>query len=105
MNVKLTLADPSTRIDSSALSPSDIVSLNIYRATGDGAPVLVGTADPAGSPPVFEDENLTPGTYGYAVSATGKVGGEGPHSDLFPVVIAAAPAAPSAPTIVSAVVE
>lgn len=103
MNVLLTLADPTSHTDGSAATPADTVSINVYRQFGDGALAKVGTADPTATPPAFTDQNLTPGTYGYAVSAVDKAGVESAHSDLFPVVIAAAAAPLSPPTIVSAV--
>jgi hypothetical protein len=101
--VTLTLADPTTREDGSAVIPPDIKSINIYRTTGDGAPALVGTADPQATPPTFVDTNLTPGNYAYAASAVGLDDRESKHSDLFPVVIAAPPALLSPPTIVAEV--
>ena len=101
--VTLTLADPTTRDDGTAVTAADIAGINIYRATGDGAAALVGTADPKATPPVFVDTNLTPGNYAYAASSVGLDGREGKHGDLFPVVIAAPAALVSPPTIVSEV--
>jgi hypothetical protein len=101
--VTLTLADPTTREDGTAVTPADIAGINIYRTTGDGPAALAGTADPKATPPVFVDTNLTPGNYAYAASAVGTDGRESKHSDLFPVVIAAPAALLSAPTIVAEV--
>jgi hypothetical protein len=101
--VTLTLADPTTREDGTAVTTADIAGINIYRTTGDGAAALVGTADPKASPPTFVDSNLVPGNYAYAASAIGTDGRESKHSDLFPVVIAAPAALLSAPTIVAEV--
>lgn len=101
-NVVLTLADPTTHTDGTAATAADSVSLNLYRQSGDGALAKIGTADPSATPPVFTDSNVPPGSYGYAVSAVDKNGVESAHSDLFPVVIKAAAAPLSAPTIVAA---
>lgn len=101
--VTLTLADPATRDDGTAVSPADIASINIYRTTGDGPAALAGVADPKATPPTFVDTNLVPGNYAYAASSVGLDGREGKHSDLFPVVIEAPAALISAPTIVSEV--
>jgi hypothetical protein len=101
--VTLTLADPATREDGTAVTPADCAGINIYRTTGDSAAALVGTADPKATPPTFVDTNLTPGNYAYAASAIGTDGRESKHSDLFPVVIAAPAALLTAPTIVAEV--
>lgn len=103
MNVVLTLADPTSHTDGTTATPADSVSLNLYRQAGNGALAKIGTADPTATPPTFTDPNVAPGSYGYAVSAVDKSGVESAHSDLFPVVIAAAASPLSAPTIVSAV--
>jgi hypothetical protein len=101
-DITLTLADPTTRTDGTPEAATDLASLNIYRADGSAAPVLVGTADPSASPPTFVDKGRPPGTYGYSATAVDKLGRESAHSDVFPVVVAAPPAVSSAPVIVSA---
>lgn len=101
--VTLTLADPTTREDGSAVTAADCKGINIYRSDDGGPLALVGTADPAATPPTFTDANLTPGTYAYAASAVGTDDREGKHGDLFPVVIASGVALLSPPTIVTEV--
>ena len=104
MNVTLTIADPTTRTDGTALTSANIASINVWRASGSAAAVLVGTVSPTASPLVYVDSNVPAGAYGYQVSATDK---QVPPltsalSDVFPVVIAGALAAPSVPVIVNA---
>lgn len=105
-NVTLTIALPTTRQDGTAVSATDIAHINVYRATGSAAPVVVGTVAPASGSNgqvTFTDPALAAGSYGYQVSGVDSTGVEGAKSDLFPVVIAAPPAPLSAPTIISAV--
>jgi hypothetical protein len=104
MNVTLTLALPTTRADGTPLAAASIANLSVWRASGSAAAVVVGSVLPSASPLVFVDNNLAAGAYGYQVSATDT---QNPPltsalSDVFPVVIAGALAAPSPPTIVSA---
>lgn len=106
MNVTLTIADPTTRADGTALSASDIASINVWRTDGTNPAVMVGTVSPLASPLVYVDSNVAPGAYGYQVSATDK---QTPPltsalSDVFPVIVAAPLAAPSNPIIVGDVV-
>lgn len=103
-NVTLTIADPVKRADGSALAATDLASLNIWRTDGAAAAVLVGTLSPLASPLVYVDANVGAGAHGYQVTATDK---QVPPvtsalSDIFPVVIASALAAPAAPTITGA---
>ena len=103
-NVTLTIADPTTRADGTALSATDLASINIWRTDGAAAAVMVGTLSPLASPLVFVDANVAVGSHGYQVTATDK---QVPPltsalSDIFPVVIAAPLAAPSGPTITGA---
>ena len=100
-NVTLVLADPTTRVDGTSVTAADCKGINIYRANGSAAATLVGTADPTATPPTFVDNGLTPGSYGYSVTAVDSLGRESAHSDVFPVVIVAPPALLNAPTIVS----
>lgn len=102
VDISLVLADPTTRADRTAAAPSDCKGINIYRADGAAAAVLVGTADPAASPPTFVDKGRPPGSYGYTVTAIDALGRESDHGDVFPVVLQAPPALLSPPTIVSA---
>lgn len=99
----ISVADPSTRKDGTALSATDIVSGNVYRADGSAAAVKLATVAITGTSWTYVDHNLVPGSYGYQVSVTDSKGQEGDLSDVFPVVIAAPVAPPSAPTITSIV--
>lgn len=104
-NVTITIADPTTRADGATLAATDLASINVWRTDGTSPAAMVGTISPLASPLVFVDSNVGAGAHGYQVSATDK---QVPPvtsalSDIIPVVIAAALAAPSAPTIVSAV--
>lgn len=101
VDVTLILADPTTRTDGSAAAPTDTRGINIYRADGAAPATLVGTADPAASPPTFVDKGRPPGAYGYSATAMDSLGRESAHSDVFPVLIAAPPAPLNAPTIVA----
>ena len=101
--VTLTISDPTSRTDGTTATPADCKGINVYRADGDSQLALIGTADPAATPPTFVDKNVVPGSYGYAVTAVDAFDRESAHSDLFPVVIAAPPAPLNPPTIVSEV--
>lgn len=101
--VTLTLADPTTREDGTAVAPADIKSLNIYRSDDSGPLALVGTADPQAAPPVFVDANVVPGKYAYTASAVDQDGREGKHGDLFNVEVLAAAPLLNPPSIVSEV--
>lgn len=101
--VTLTLADPTTREDGSAVTAADCKGINIYRANDGGSLALVGTADPQATPPTFVDSNLVPGKYSYAAAAIGTDDREGKHGDLFEVEIPEGQALLSPPTIVSEV--
>ncbi len=103
-DVTLSISDPTTRADGTALAASDLASINIWRTDGSAAAVMVGTLSPLASPLTFTDNNVSVGSHGYQVTATDK---QVPPltsalSDVFPVVIAAPLAAPSAPTITGA---
>lgn len=100
-DVTLVLANPTTRADGTPAAAADCKGINVYRANGDAAPTLIGTADPTASPPTYVDKGLTPGTYGYSATSIDALERESAHSDEFPVVIVAPPALLNAPTIVS----
>ena len=101
--VTLTIANPTTRRDGSSLSPADIKSLRVYRTDGSAAQKLIATVP--GSPTTYEDSNVSPGPYGYNVSVVDELGQEGDQSPTFPVIVPVPEAAPSAPTITSAVLS
>jgi hypothetical protein len=103
-NVTLTIADPTKRADGTALAATDLASINIWRTDGSSPAVQIGTLSPLASPLVFVDPNVAPGAHAYQVTVTDK---QVPPltsapSDPFPVVIAAALAAPAAATITAA---
>jgi hypothetical protein len=101
--VTLTLADPTTREDGSAVTAADIKGINIYRSDDGGSLALVGTADPQATPPTFVDQNVVPGKYAYAASSVGVDDREGKHGDLFNVEITSPTPLLSPPTVVSEV--
>lgn len=102
VDVVLVLADPTTRTDGTPAAAADCKGINIYRANGNAAATLIGAADPTSTPPTFTDKALSPGAYGYSVTAVDVLGRESAHGDMFPLVIAAPPALLNSPTVISA---
>lgn len=105
--IDLKFSLPTTRKDGSALSAADIISVRVYRTVGAAAQALLDTipAVPPGPMPYTDTNGLAPGPYGYNVSIVDELGHEGDQSPAYPIVIPVPEAAPSAPTILSAVVR
>jgi hypothetical protein len=104
MNVTVTGSLPTTDTTGAAQPPSDTASINIYRATGSAAPVLLGTATISGAGFSYVDASPAPGSYQYGATAVEADGVESAVSNLFPVVVPPAQAAAlSPPTITNAV--
>lgn len=101
-SVELVFAIPSTRADGSALSASDISSVNIYRQDNGGDPVRVASV-PA-TVTSYVDAGLADGTYAYTVSVTDTQvpSKESAASNEIVIVVKTPLAEPSAPTLVSA---
>lgn len=91
---------PKTHKSGSALAPTDISVVNIFRADGDAAAVNIGTiANPQTAKVSFTDHSAVEGVeYGYTADCVTPVDGEGEKSDVFPFEIPEADPA-TAPTI------
>lgn len=101
----VTGALPSVEADGvTPFAAADCTGINIYRASGNGAPALVGKATINGSTFSFEDSNLAPGPYAWGATALNSAG-EGAMSDLFPGIVPAAAEVPGKPTVVNVVIS
>ena len=102
-SVTLVFALPATRTDGSALAPSDIGFVNIYRQDNGSDPVRIASV-PA-TETSYVDAGLADGTYAYTVSVTDtqNPARESAASNEIVVVVLPPKAAPSPPPLVSAV--
>jgi hypothetical protein len=83
---------------------SDCLGINIYRASGTGAPVMVGKATISAGSFSFADTGLAPGSYNWGATAL-NAAGEGALSGLVPGVVPLPPEVPGAPTIIKVVIS
>jgi hypothetical protein len=84
--------------------PANCTGINIYRASGTGAPVKVGQATITGSSFSYTDSGLAAGAYNWGATAL-NAAGEGGMSNLFPGVVQPPAEVPGPPTIINVAIS
>ncbi len=99
----LTWVNPTTRVDNTALAPTDIASISVFDSASVTPLTAIGTVAGAGT--TFTTDVLTVGDHGFTVEVVDTTGHVSAASNIATVTVPATLAAPSPATALVAVLN